>query len=75
MQQAKHVGKIVVVQPRLLDQTIDANANYLITGGLGGLGIINSKVVGSTWCKTYCISFKKQTRFRKQAIIDDRCRY
>lgn len=39
MQQAKHIGKIVI-SPEKQVQTISANDSYLITGGLGGLGLL-----------------------------------
>jgi myxalamid-type polyketide synthase MxaB len=39
MQQAKHIGKIVLVHPHQHELTILAKASYLITGGLGGLGL------------------------------------
>ena len=50
MQQAKHVGKIVIVPAKYSDRTAQAqsrlrtarfsgDASYLITGGLGGLGL------------------------------------
>ena len=41
MAQAKHIGKIVVVQPeaaRAVPAAVRADATYLITGGLGALG-------------------------------------
>ncbi|HIK04816.1 MAG TPA: SDR family NAD(P)-dependent oxidoreductase [Trichormus sp. M33_DOE_039] len=37
MQQAKHIGKIVVTQTEL---TFRADSTYLITGGMGGLGLL-----------------------------------
>ncbi|WAN69941.1 SDR family NAD(P)-dependent oxidoreductase [Moorena producens JHB] len=45
MQQAKHIGKIVVTQTQLADATqkplsFRNDASYLITGGLGGLGLL-----------------------------------
>ncbi|MEM1256295.1 MAG: SDR family NAD(P)-dependent oxidoreductase [Cyanobacteria bacterium P01_H01_bin.21] len=43
MQQAKHVGKVVVTQPaKTVPQplVVDAEGTYLITGGLGGLGLL-----------------------------------
>ncbi len=41
MAQAKHTGKIVITQPTLADSpNISADATYLITGGLGGLGLL-----------------------------------
>lgn len=39
MEQAAHTGKIVLVQPRTRAIGFDASATYLITGGLGGLGL------------------------------------
>ncbi|NEQ05932.1 MAG: SDR family NAD(P)-dependent oxidoreductase [Moorea sp. SIO4E2] len=46
MQQAKHIGKIVVSQTQLADGTTQkplsfrSGASYLITGGMGGLGLL-----------------------------------
>ena len=46
MQQAKHIGKIVVSQTQLADGKIQkplsfrSGASYLITGGMGGLGLL-----------------------------------
>jgi len=38
MQQARHIGKIVITQPEQLIP-LRENGTYLITGGLGGLGL------------------------------------
>jgi amino acid adenylation domain-containing protein len=41
MQQAKHIGKIVFITPPKADTALfSENATYLITGGLGGLGLL-----------------------------------
>ncbi|MEM1168904.1 MAG: SDR family NAD(P)-dependent oxidoreductase [Cyanobacteria bacterium P01_H01_bin.35] len=44
MQQAKHIGKIVVTQTEVTQETTEisfrGNASYLITGGMGGLGLL-----------------------------------
>ena len=46
MAAAKHIGKIVVTHPKMKgvfageSQQLDANASYLITGGLSGLGLL-----------------------------------
>ncbi|WP_293067350.1 SDR family NAD(P)-dependent oxidoreductase [Okeania sp. SIO2B3] len=46
MQQAKHIGKIVVSQTQLADArdkkplSFRSDASYVITGGLGGLGLL-----------------------------------
>jgi acyl transferase domain-containing protein len=50
MAQAKHVGKIVVTKPDLESSTVSpsakhgfrGDATYLITGGLGGLGLLTA---------------------------------
>lgn len=39
MQQAKHVGKLVLTQP-IISPQIRPNSTYLITGGTGGLGLL-----------------------------------
>ncbi|MEL7333428.1 MAG: SDR family NAD(P)-dependent oxidoreductase, partial [Cyanobacteria bacterium J06560_2] len=40
MQQAKHIGKVILTLPNEQNRTaIDPNSNYLITGGLGALGL------------------------------------
>jgi len=41
MHQAKHIGKIVLTQPQAAQQTMPVveDGTYLITGGLGGLGL------------------------------------
>ncbi|NEP88098.1 MAG: SDR family NAD(P)-dependent oxidoreductase, partial [Okeania sp. SIO2C2] len=43
MQQAKHIGKIVVSQTQLTSKkplSFRSDASYLITGGMGGLGLL-----------------------------------
>ncbi len=44
VQQAKHIGKVIVTQPHSFlessqDITFQPDASYLVTGGLGGLGL------------------------------------
>lgn len=39
MQQARHVGKLVLTVPHLAGESLPADRTYLITGGLGGLGL------------------------------------
>src|SRR5262249_51807352 len=45
MAQAKHIGKIVVSQDATLNQALplDSEGTYLITGGMGGLGLVVAK--------------------------------
>jgi malonyl CoA-acyl carrier protein transacylase len=39
MAQAKHIGKIVLVQPQMRRDAIRTDGTYLVTGGLGALGL------------------------------------
>ncbi|MDY6937925.1 MAG: SDR family NAD(P)-dependent oxidoreductase [Cyanobacteriota bacterium] len=39
MQQAKHIGKIVLAFPTAPSTIVRADGSYLITGGMGGLGL------------------------------------
>jgi acyl transferase domain-containing protein/NADPH:quinone reductase-like Zn-dependent oxidoreductase/acyl carrier protein len=39
MQQARHIGKIVLAMPGFLTGRFDSEGVYLVTGGLGGLGL------------------------------------
>ncbi len=43
MQQAKHTGKIILTHPTTHDLRIRREASYLITGGLGALGLAAAK--------------------------------
>ncbi len=39
MQHAKHVGKVVMTVDEAVQSGVDSGASYLVTGGLGGLGL------------------------------------
>ena len=39
MEQAAHIGKLVLVHPKPRSVELEPSATYLITGGLGGLGL------------------------------------
>ena len=43
MAQAKHVGKIVITQTPAPNISLQSDATYLITGGLGGLGLVTAR--------------------------------
>jgi len=40
LQRAKHIGKVVLIPPTAKALQLDPSASYLITGGLGGLGLL-----------------------------------
>ena len=60
MQQAKHVGKIVVTQPLLVTEQIKPQANYLITGGLGALGLITAKTLAAAGATHLVLTSRNQ---------------
>jgi NADPH:quinone reductase-like Zn-dependent oxidoreductase/SAM-dependent methyltransferase len=43
MQKARHIGKIVLEVPQSLESVVRTEASYLITGGLGGLGLLTAE--------------------------------
>ncbi len=44
MAQARHIGKVVVTQPSTWPEaSVHADATYLVTGGLGGLGLVTTR--------------------------------
>jgi myxalamid-type polyketide synthase MxaB len=45
MEQARHVGKIVLVHEQTRTATLDPQATYLITGGSGGLGLVTARAL------------------------------
>ena len=40
MRSARHIGKNVIVMPPLADGRLRSDRSYLVTGGLGGIGIV-----------------------------------
>ena len=40
MRSARHIGKNVIVMPPLADGRLRADRTYLVTGGLGGIGVV-----------------------------------
>lgn len=46
MAQAKHIGRVVFrhrVERRATEKVVEANGSYLVTGGLGGLGLLAAR--------------------------------
>ncbi|MEL6930449.1 MAG: type I polyketide synthase, partial [Cyanobacteria bacterium J06600_6] len=65
LQQAKHIGKVVVT-PEL---TLDANGTYLIAGGLGGLGILTAHWLAKKGAKNLLLLGRsKPSQYAQQEI-------
>ncbi|NEP63755.1 MAG: SDR family NAD(P)-dependent oxidoreductase, partial [Symploca sp. SIO2G7] len=76
VQQAKHVGKVVVTQPQVSAknrQTIQfqADATYLISGGLGGLGLIMARWMVDHGAKHIVLLSRRQPTADSQTAIGD----
>ena len=50
MQQARHMGKIVLTTPPLAGRALRHDRTYLITGGLAGIGLESGSIAGRAWC-------------------------
>jgi acyl transferase domain-containing protein/acyl carrier protein len=72
MAQAKHIGKIVLTQE---DETpsIKEDGTYLITGGLGGLGLITAQWLISKGAKNLALMSRSQPTPEIEAMLDDLC--
>jgi len=66
MQQAKHTGKIVLTQPQAHPVAIRADATYLITGGLGGLGLVTARWLVEQGAKHLILSGRSQPQAAAQ---------
>ncbi|MDJ0515594.1 MAG: SDR family NAD(P)-dependent oxidoreductase [Trichodesmium sp. MO_231.B1] len=73
MQQAKHIGKIVVEMPQLLDEpkSIQAEGSYLITGGLGALGLEVAQWMVTQGAKNIVLTGRSAPKETAQEIIDE----
>ncbi|MDD4866552.1 MAG: type I polyketide synthase, partial [Mycobacterium sp.] len=77
MQQARHIGKIVVQMPSPLQP--HANRSYLITGGLGAIGLHTASYLAHLGAGDIVLTSRRAPDADTQAAIDDiteryRCR-
>ena len=84
MQQAKHIGKIVIVPRKLADlETVVAgvrqpasqgkfsgNATYLITGGLGGLGLCTVQWMAGSGAKFLVLMGRSAPSAEASVVLD-----
>ncbi len=67
MQQAKHIGKIVIEREAETVQ-IDPTASYLITGGFGALGFETAKWLASKGAKHLCLVGRRASRLQLPGV-------
>ena len=60
MQQAKHIGKIVITQSEATQLKIRSDSTYLLTGGLGGLGLQVARWLVEQGARYLCLLGRSQ---------------
>ena len=70
MQQAKHIGKIVLTSPITHTPAIQAEATYLITGGLGGLGLAMAQWLAEQGARHLLLVGRSQPKSEAQPQLD-----
>jgi len=74
MQQAKHIGKIVLTQANIpsavREVTIREDATYLITGGLGGLGLVTARWLVEQGARHLMLIGRRKPNAEAQAEVD-----
>ena len=72
MQQGKHIGKIVVSIPQInhKEASIQAEGSYLITGGLGALGLNIAKWMAEQGAKNLVLTGRRQPSEKAQQTIE-----
>ncbi|NEO13876.1 MULTISPECIES: type I polyketide synthase [unclassified Moorena] len=74
MQQAKHIGKVVVEMPEALSdqqKSIKPEASYLITGGLGALGLEVAQWMVTQGAKHLALMGRRAPNPTAQTIIEE----
>jgi len=73
MQQSKHIGKVVISMPQANEQqaSIQPEASYLITGGLGALGLNTAKWMAQQGAKHLVLTGRRQPSAKAQQTIEE----
>ncbi|TDL93266.1 MgcR [Okeania hirsuta] len=73
MQQAKNIGKVVIEMPQLSidSKSIQAEGSYLVTGGLGALGLELAKWMVTQGAKHLVLSGRRTPNENAQKVIED----
>lgn len=70
MSQAKHIGKIIITQKDAVQYTIKDNATYLITGGLGGVGLVTTEYLIERGAKNIVLLGRKNPSAEQELVLD-----
>ncbi|MBE9060856.1 type I polyketide synthase [cf. Phormidesmis sp. LEGE 11477] len=76
LQQAKHTGKIVLSQNTQASETqapapqISANSTYLVTGGLGGLGLLTAQWLADQGAKRIVLLSRSEASDTARSVVD-----
>ncbi len=70
MAQAKNIGKIVLIPSSESDNRVQNNATYLVTGGLGGLGLETAQWLASQGAKSLVLWGRSSPSTEAQLKID-----
>ena len=76
MQQAKHIGKVVLTLPAIASKenqsliSINGNSSYLITGGLGALGLKVAQWIAEQGGKRLALMGRKAPSAEAQQVIE-----
>jgi myxalamid-type polyketide synthase MxaB len=73
MQQGKHIGKVVVSMPQAYEKpaSIQAEGSYLITGGLGALGLNTAKWMAEQGARHLVLTGRRQPSEKAQQTIEE----
>ncbi|RQH10614.1 MgcI [Okeania hirsuta] len=73
MQQGKHIGKVVVSLPETGDEqkSIKSEASYLITGGLGALGLEVAQWMVKEGAKNIVLTGRRNPNEKAQKVIEE----
>jgi malonyl CoA-acyl carrier protein transacylase/short-subunit dehydrogenase/acyl carrier protein len=75
MQQARHIGKIVLQMPNALQPRVDRS--YLVTGGLGAIGLHMAGYLAQLGARDVVVSSRRAPDADAQRVLEDiaeRCR-
>jgi acyl transferase domain-containing protein/NADPH:quinone reductase-like Zn-dependent oxidoreductase/acyl carrier protein len=76
MAQAKHIGKVIIRQAEFQHQTQDLSrvkedATYLITGGLGGIGLLTARWLADRGAKHLVLAGRRAPNEEARKMIDE----
>ncbi len=75
MAQARHIGKVIVIQPNATadspSPTIRSDASYLISGGLSGLGLLTARRLVERGARHLVVIGRRAPSAATQAVITE----